>query len=790
MIEPSYDKSIEFLQAFRPVGFWVLTAIRIDKKHIETRSFAVSETDEVVAWLEKHGEDHNFYFSVNPTIKPVRKKAEREDIAQLAFLHVDIDPRPGEELESERARALEMLTANLPETVPPPTWVIDSGGGYHGYWQLKEPFEIDGNSGKYEEAKRYNQQLEVLFDGDACHNVDRIMRLPGTINRPDKNKVAKGRSARLSVVVEHDASRIYELSAFTPAPLVQQSSDFGFSGGGTNLVKIDSDNIQRLEHVDDLGEKVPDQCKQIIVQGDDPDDPRRFPSRSEAVFYVCCQLVRSGVEDETIYAVLTDPKFGIAESVLETGRRAEKYAMRQIERAKEDAIHPRLRELNGKHAVIGDIDGKCRIISETEDEALDRPVLTYQSFEDFKNRYGNVQIDMGEDKEMPLGVWWIRHAQRRQYERVVFLPGRDAPDAFNLWKGFAVEARPGRCELFLDHVKRNICSGDERVYRYLLGWMAHAVQHPDQQGHVAVVMKGKKGAGKGKFANTFGRLFGRHYLQVVDAKHLVGSFNAHLRDCSVLFADEAFYAGDKKHESILKSLITEDTLMIEGKGVNAIAARNYLHIIMASNEEWVIPAGAGERRFLMLEVADENLRDHAFFAAIDEEQANGGREALLHFLLHYDLTGFDVRAVPHTDALRRQQVQSMPPEAEWWYEKLQNGELFLGEGWPSHVVCSHLAYDFVQYLKTFNIFLRSGGLKLGHFMKRAIPDCTKVQIGKRTTVITENGDQRTVDRPRAYELPSLEEARKHFDEHFGGPYPWETVLPTVTATSGVSDEPF
>lgn len=789
MIEPSHDKSIEFLQAFRPKGFWVLTAITPDKKSIETRSFATVEVDETLEWLAEKNKKHNIYFSVNPTTKAMAKKALREDIAAMTCLHVDIDPRPGQEFAAERQRALAMLTDKLPESVPPPTWIIDSGGGYWGFWTLKEPFPIEASSAKYEEAKRYNLQLEVLFDGDNCHNVDRIGRLPGTVNYPDANKIAKGRVTCLATVVEHHPERVYELSEFTPAPLVQQTLDLGFTGGN-NLVKIDSGNIERLEHIDDLGEKVPDQCKQIIVQGDDPDDPQRFPSRSEAVFYVCCQLVRSGIEDAVIYSILTDPKFLISESILETGRRAEKYALRQIERAKEDAIHPRLRELNAKHAVIGDIDGKCRIISETEDEALDRPVLTYQSFDDFKNRYGNVQIDMGDDKEMPLGLWWIRHAQRRQYERVVFLPGRDAPDAFNLWKGFAVEARPGKCELFLDHVRRNICGGDEAIYRYLVGWMAHAVQFPDQQGHVAVVMKGKKGAGKGKFANTFGRLFGRHYLPVVDAKHLVGSFNAHLRDCSVLFADEAFYAGDRKHESILKSLITEDTLMIEGKGVNAIAARNYLHIIMASNEEWVIPAGAGERRFLMLEVANDNLRDHAFFAAIDEEQEHGGREALLHYLLHYDLTGFDVRAVPHTDALRRQQVQSMEPEAEWWYSKLQNGEVFLGEGWPSHVVCTHLSYDFITYLKTFNIHIRSGGLKLGHFLKRAWPEVEKVQIGRRMSVITESGEQRTVDRPRAYVIPTLEEARRHFDENFGGPFPWDPVLPTVTVTSGISDEPF
>jgi hypothetical protein len=36
----------------------------------------------------------------------------------------------------------------------------------------------------------------------------------------------------------------------------------------------------------------------------------------------------------------------------------------------------------------------------------------------------------------------------------------------------------------------------------------------------------------------------------------------------VVYADEAFWAGDKKAEGVLKAMITEDTIQIEMKGVN------------------------------------------------------------------------------------------------------------------------------------------------------------------------------------------------------------------------------
>ena len=56
-------------------------------------------------------------------------------------------------------------------------------------------------------------------------------------------------------------------------------------------------------------------------------------------------------------------------------------------------------------------------------------------------------------------------------------------------------------------------------------------------------------------------------------------------------------------------------------------------------------------------------------------------------------------------------------------------------------------------------------------------------------VITEAGEQRTIDRPRAYKLPTLEEARAHFDEHFGGPHNWYMNLETINQDP-LHHEPF
>lgn len=784
-MNPDYSASLSFLSQWSPSGPWVLTAIAIERKGIETRTFRPE--DDVHGWLDVVGQNHNLYFHVNPVLRDVSKKATREDIAELAWLHVDIDPRAGEDLEEERERALALLR-NPPGTIPAPTVIVFSGGGYQGFWKLREPLPINGAESAYEDAKRYNQQLEIEFGADNCHNVDRIMRLPGSLNRPDKKKREKGRQVALAKVVEWVPERVYDLSQFLQAPEVQKGNEFGFS---PRIAQV-SGNIEPFPNgVDDPRlAQVNDYCKVIIVQGFDPEDPTKFAKhnsseldRSAAVFYVACELVRSGCDDDTIFAVLMDPDFGISASILDKGARSEQYALRQIERAREDAIDPQLRELNEKHAVIRNWNGKCRVVEEIYDRTLKRFRLTKQSFEDFRNGYMNrfVEVNTGDGKtiNIPLGKWWLQHQHRRQYDTIVFAPGHDIPGTYNLWRGFACEAKPGDHGLFLEHLQTNICQGNAEHYDYLIRWMANAVQHPDRPGYSAIVMRGPQGTGKSFIAKTLGALFGRHFMQVSDPKHLVGSFNAHLRDCVILFADEAFYAGDKKHESILKMLITEGMLVIEPKGVDAEMSANCVHLLMASNDSWVVPAGLDDRRFFVLDVSEEQKENSAYFGAMSDQLENGGLESLLHYLMQMDLKGFDVRTVPKTKALQDQKLHSMDPAEEWWFNKLQSG-LLLDEHakWETKVFKLDLQNDFISYARMFNNTRRGNATKLGQTLNRFLPEGFPLneQLSTPVQIIMPDGKEKMVRRPYQYTFPKLEECRAHWDKKFGGPYDWSKPI--------------
>jgi hypothetical protein len=141
----------------------VQTAIAEDRKSVET----VTLTDPARAhsWVEANHGRRNVYFHLNPTTRPLTRRAERTDVAALAWLHVDVDPRAGEDLAQEQEGALRRLR-NPPDGVPKPTAIVFSGGGYQAYWKLRDPFEIGGDPERAEEAKLWNLQLEDVFGAD------------------------------------------------------------------------------------------------------------------------------------------------------------------------------------------------------------------------------------------------------------------------------------------------------------------------------------------------------------------------------------------------------------------------------------------------------------------------------------------------------------------------------------------------------------------------------------------------------------------------------------------------
>ena len=416
--------------------------------------------------------------------------------------------------------------------------------------------------------------------------------------------------------------------------------------------------------------------------------------------------------------------------------------------------------------------GKTQIFKEGVDPLDGRHTLQAMNLADFKALLSNVYVDAqdarGKHKRVSVAEAWLNHAKRRQYEGVLLAPNGDVPGYYNLWRGFAITPRQGSWALMQEHLRKIICRGDATVFAYVLDWLAFAVQYPDRQAEVALVMQGGRGSGKGFVARAVGSLFGRHFSHISQAKHLTGHFNGHLAACIVLFVDEAFWAGDRQGEGTLKHLITEPTMMVERKGIDPEMTRNHLHVIMASNSAWVVPAGFDERRFLVLNVDDGQKQNAAYFGPLHEELENGGREAMLFDLLGRDISAFNIRVVPRTAALIDQKLLSLEPHEQWYFEKLQSGSLTgFKDAWE--LVPKSLVHDnYVESLKKTGASRRSTETALGMHLRGLLPE------GYPRRVKAECDIQSIPVKRLHYRFPPLDVCRQHFETLVGlQGYDWE-----------------
>jgi hypothetical protein len=368
---------------------------------------------------------------------------------------------------------------------------------------------------------------------------------------------------------------------------------------------------------------------------------------------------------------------------------------------------------NRKFAVADD-EGKPLVMWAVRDDELKREHYRRATFRDFMQLYQNRKFSL-EIKdangnttiiEQSYARWWLNHERRRQYlGGVVFDPSGNAPSSkLNLWRSFAVEPKQGDWSLMRHHIRDVICGGRREAYDYLIRWLARMMQFPWLAAETAIVLRGPKGAGKGILGRWFLRLLGQHGLHIVNAEHLTGRFNGHLRDTIFVFADECFYAGDRKHESVLKALITEERLLIEAKYENPTLARNMLHILMASNVTWVVPASADERRYFVLDTIPDRVGDLAYFEAINQQMEAGGAAAMLYDLLHLDLAGFNHRDVPGTPELDEQKLHSLDSLHRWWLAVLDRGFVWKSRfgdaaftAWDTFYTTELLARSYTQW---------------------------------------------------------------------------------------------
>jgi hypothetical protein len=541
------------------------------------------------------------------------------------------------------------------------------------------------------------------------------MRLPGTLNWPTAAKLEKGypQQPRMSRL-QHKSDRTYTLDELEHL-LAQHERSITPRNRTMKGARSDDDVLEQPERFD------------ALLQTDDKLAARWKGGTAGLIdttgsamdMSLYGMLVARGFAHEAIVEIMADWPYG--GNGREQGERywnrlkARTTATPRMPTAMDDVVA----KLNERFAVAM-VGGSAVVLDEASSP------VNFLKPEAFRILMANQTIDVpmanGDTKSQPVAKVWLEHPERRTYARVEFAPGGGVPeDSYNLFRGWAVQPYVGmsleeaarKCDLLLTHIQENVCRGDEEHNDYLIRWYAHLFQFPGDKPGVAVAVRGEKGVGKSKITEAIAALLGPHAVTVSQRSHLTGQFNAHQAQALLIIAEEAVWAGDKQAEGALKHLITGTTMTLERKGIDAITIKSCARCVMNTNAAWVFPASADERRLFALDCGSARKQDLAYFKAIDDQlygtgrtshepgQESPGLRALLTYLLSLDLTGFDVRRVPETDALKAQRAASLDSHELFLKECLENHEIG-GYSWGAdamHIVKRQLYNAYGSYMR-------------------------------------------------------------------------------------------
>ncbi|MCG8537782.1 MAG: DUF5906 domain-containing protein [Pseudomonadales bacterium] len=458
------------------------------------------------------------------------------------------------------------------------------------------------------------------------------------------------------------------------------------------------------------------------------------------------------------------------------------------------------------------IEGKTFIVSRERKKKTGRVVNTFSSKADMAAAYSHWKIpklcqkESGEyaikwEKIFPV---WMEQSWRRTYTGANFEPCPDliastqlpsyalnGDTPFNYYVGASFKPSPGDCAPILEHIKTIWCGDCAADYEYTLNWLAKLVQRPFEQGSTVIVLQSDEGTGKGVIVDILAGYFGSHSVMVTAPEHLAG-FNDHLAFSVFTNLNECIWGGNKKLEGTLKSLITDSELLVEKKFGPKHMVANCVHLIVSSNNDWVVPVGRTDRRYFMPKVSGRRIGDFAYFDRLIACRDSGGKEAFIHFLKNRDLSGFDVRAIPKSGSATKvdQKLRGIDDVESWWLDCLESGEFhfqverrkFVGpdgcdtqirkepeaQAWPDdevmEMVCADLYACYLEHSKARHkvnqkilipkICSMLGVSSLPKMRKK--PEIDRYMAG-------------ATDRVRHYGLPSLSQARMAFSAYMQEP---------------------
>lgn len=253
-----------------------------------TNSRYFDDAQSAVDWAAPiNSNEWGIYWTASAVPVNFSAKPSKSNIRGARFAFVDIDP-PKNGGAFDRASILGALDSHE----CPPSFVIDSGNGLQAFWRLcdehRDLAEIEG----------INRQLRDYYDADpACWNIDRLMRLPGSINWPTPVKKARGRKPVIASLSIKDNGLAYwprEIASAFPAAKSETQG-----GGEIDIGLVNVPKVIARKTPSELGIQIGSSLYDLITQPIDGD-------RSGAGLRCVRLMAQEGYSDAEIAGILAN----------------------------------------------------------------------------------------------------------------------------------------------------------------------------------------------------------------------------------------------------------------------------------------------------------------------------------------------------------------------------------------------------------------------------------------------------------------------------------------------------
>jgi len=674
--------------------------------------------------------------------------------------------------------------------IPSPSHIVDSGNGLHVYWVMDKRIEQEQWKQHAAQLKALTHHFGLKADDTRTADIASVLRIPGTANHKSTPKPVAFIKASCDLIESaHLLTAIGTAFSNLPDSKIPEKT----VGQPQSALPMPSSNSPQLERLKAALSVLDPDCSEsewklkrlapLALLA------KQFPGDAAEIKELAIAWSRGDFQDSPSKKWLSkgssNGKTGEEEFVSQWARfstedqKNHKMTVGTIyyeakEKGVSDINLTEMEIIQGKFCLIK-ISGKVWLLDKEEFQGKLKKTGKIGALELSSRQDGALLIarkltsisNTADVDKVPKS--FFNHPQTTLYSGIEFNPVTTTQGYLNLWVGPTLEAQKGKWDLIKAFLREVICNGDDTCYQYLIRYLAHAVQKPEEKPGVMVILLGGQGIGKGTFGRILSAIWSSTYIQVNNVKDITGSFNSILGQSFIVFMDEALFEGDRRSSDALKSLVTEPTININEKHQPARQTKSYHRFFAATNATHFKNTDNDDRRDFVLRVSETYKGNHEYWIKLNSEIETSGTAAMLHVLKEMDLSGFNVRDKPSTEALIDQKLMSLGPYARWWFDCLDRGYVIAGDRVDLHETPDGEWTEFISTETALNGIKELSG---GRLYKNPIAKEVQSAISKYCPSAAQGQRKENGKRKRGVILPNLTIARNEFEKYIGGAVDW------------------